>query len=151
MGFLFEFAGQMVGAAAKSEENSQKMMQARENQKMANQASAEVIANAGREGALMQLQGTKLAARQAVAYSASGVVSSVGSAALAQQSTRDITERDVQMTRNNAAREAWGLRKQAGRFDKEVSQLATTAKFDVAQTGLEAMQSFMGGAAMGMG
>lgn len=84
--------------------------QARENQKIANEAAADALMRGAREAGLARMAGSQLEAKQKVAYANSGVDPNVGTPAAVQAQTSALSEIDSQTLLNNAAREAWGLK-----------------------------------------
>ncbi len=70
-------------------------------------------------GGLKRMEGTRLIAKQQVAYEASGVDSTVGTPAQMAGSTRLISELDAQTLQNNAAREALGHTTTADQYRDE--------------------------------
>lgn len=85
--------------------------QADRNTAMAEEAAADAVRRGGREAAGARMAGSAAAAQQAVAYDASGVDSTVGTAANVQAGTKAQAELQALTIENNAAREAWGYRK----------------------------------------
>lgn len=68
---------------------------------------------------LAAMSGTRLGARQRVAYTTAGVDASVGTAADVIAETAMTSELDRNTIRNNAAREAWGHKRTAEKLGKE--------------------------------
>lgn len=76
-------------------------------------AAADSVRRGDREVADIRLRTSQILGEQRVALGSSGVDAGVGSAADLQADTRMMSELDVETTRNNAAREAWGYQVQA--------------------------------------
>jgi hypothetical protein len=94
---------------------------ARENAYLARLAASDVERRAGQDAGRARTAGTQVIAEQRAAFGASGVDGSSGSPLALMADSRLMSELDALTIRNNAAREAWGLRTQA-------RQLATRAR-----------------------
>lgn len=103
----------LFGEAQQSRDN------AYENKKTALSAAADAIARGDQEAAKVRGEGRQLGARQKVAFAASGVDATVGTAAEVQAGTAMMSELDAARVRNNAAREAWGLKKQGRQIEEQ--------------------------------
>lgn len=90
----------------------QNQINAEENQRLARQAAADSVVRGNQEAARIRAAATQMIARQQVAFGASGVDGTVGTAADVAGGTAALAELDALTAQNNAAREAWGFRRQ---------------------------------------
>ena len=81
--------------------------------------ATDVRDRASDEAGLATMEGSKVVGEQTVAAAASGVDSSSGTAADIAEASRVNAALDSQTIRNNAAREAWGLKIQALQVQQE--------------------------------
>lgn len=93
--------------------------QADRNTQQANEAATDATNRGVLEAGGARMAGSAAAARQAVAYTASGVDATVGTAANVQAGTKALAELDALTAENNAAREAWGYRKHGMDFQTQ--------------------------------
>jgi hypothetical protein len=117
---------QLVGAGMQMYDNSvaetQRAENANYNRHLALDAAADSIARGFQDSARTRMAATQTIARQSVAFGASGVDGSVGTAAEAQGATRMMSELDAKTQENNAFREAWGFQTKAQQIRRQ-SQL----------------------------
>lgn len=121
-----------------------KQKEAVENATMAREAAADATARGNQEAGRTRIKASQLIGAQKTAYAASGVDSTVGTAADVQASTRMVSELDAKTIENNAAREAWGFRKQGSRFTGEAARIRTRGDAKIAGTLLGALGGGIG-------
>ena len=106
----------VAGAVAKaySDDQAAKAAKAAGNRNaiLAENAASDALQRGEADAARVRMQDGALAGKQRAALGSSGVDVNQGSAARVQEDTAAITAIDVETVRNNAAREAWGLRTQ---------------------------------------
>ncbi len=122
-------AGGVVQANAQSEAASQTEKQALlaeqqaiDNQKLANRSAADVLRIGGVEAGRVRTQASQVVGEQRAAYASSGVDVDSGTAMDVQIAARMIGELDANTIRNNAAREAWGIKTQGRQMRKQGEQ-----------------------------
>ena len=93
--------------------------QADRNTAQAHEASVDATNRGVLEAGGARMGASAMAARQAVAYSASGVDETVGTAANVQSATKAAGELEALTAENNAAREAWGYKKHGMDFQTQ--------------------------------
>ncbi len=111
---------------------------------LADAGAADAQARGNRAAGQLRLEASQLGAQQKVAYAASGVDATTGTPAEVQGFTRAVGELDAITTSNNAALEAWGLR-------REASQHREAARFEKTRTKLKVAGSLLGGVGQGLG
>lgn len=121
--------GTLLQLIAVTEEGRHRVAEAEENALLAEVASADARERGARRAGLLRIKRTQLGGAQAVAYARSGVDSSTGTPAAVQADTAAIGELDALTAENDAAREAWGLGKQAEKFKKQASRERTRTAF----------------------
>ena len=104
------------------------------NIQLANDAADDAVRRGQKEAGGMREAGTQLAARQAVAYSNSGVDASSGTPADVIASTSTNSELDALTTENNAAREALGYKKHGIQWQAQAGINASRRNSEVAGT-----------------
>ena len=111
-----QFSGQRKAAKAARQQGDYEASVYSQNADIAEQQAADAIAR-GREAELRQRTGTKvLVGSQRANLAAQGIDPNVGSSAEIQTETQRLSALDEQTIRNNAAREAWGYRTEAGQL-----------------------------------
>lgn len=85
----------------------------RRNAGLAEDAASDALQRGEQDAAKVQRDGDAVVAQERVGFAAQGVDIASGSAAQVMMDTAGITAEDVQTVRNNAQREAWGLKTQA--------------------------------------
>ena len=113
--------------------------QADANTALANTATADAFRRGSQEAGDIRQGGAKLAARQHVAFAASGVDASVGTAADVISSTAAGAELEALTVENNAAREAWGYKKHGLAFQTQAGLDASRRNRETAGTVLGAI------------
>jgi hypothetical protein len=88
-------------------------------------------------GGLKRMEGSRTIAQQKVAYEASGVDSTVGTAAQVAGATRLVSELDAQTLQNNAAREALGHTTTADQYRADWTRVQREAENRRTQRGME--------------
>lgn len=86
------------------------------NARVADRAAADAVDRGALAEGKVKLQGGALEAHQRQQFAASGVDVQSGSAVDVVSGTAMMTELEAQIAKNNAGREAWGYRTQAGQF-----------------------------------
>jgi hypothetical protein len=89
------------------------------NARLADQAAGDAVIRGRFAEGKTRMDGSRLAAKQTVAYGAAGVDAGVGSPLDVLNDTSLMTEQDAQMHRLNASREAWGYESQATSMRKQ--------------------------------
>lgn len=120
MGMLTAIPEAFININAQQKELDYNRDEGYQNLATAQRASLDATERGNLEAGRARLQGSQMIARQKVAYANSGVDSTVGTAANVQADTRALTELDAKTIENNAAREAWGYKKQGEKFRKEL-------------------------------
>lgn len=120
MGLILDGASTLLEMRANEEEFAAKQAQSKENILLAEAAAADASQRGALEAGTARTEGTKLQAAQRVAYANSGVDMSVGTPAAVMAETAAVSEYDAKMLENNAAREAWGFKKQVQGFQREM-------------------------------
>ncbi len=92
---------------------------------IAEEAASQALQKCEEDAGRIQMQGASLRGAQRAGYGASGADVNLGSAARTQEDTAFLTEMDMKTIRNNAQREAWGLKKQASNFRADASAART--------------------------
>ena len=122
MGVVGEF-GKFIGMGEQWREEDLASKRRETELRLDSTVSRYAALDAGARGALAaglaRQQGTKLGAKQRVAFSNSGVDATVGTAADVIAETAMLTELDANTIRNNAAREAWGHKRTADKQTQE--------------------------------
>lgn len=90
-----------------------------ENAVLAEQAAGDAVNRGALAAGRIRLEGGRLQAKQRAQYASSGVDVQAGSAVDVVADTSALSGLDAEIAQNNAMREAWGLRKQAGQFRKQ--------------------------------
>lgn len=89
-----------------------------ENAELARHAAEDVLAASSLEIFKRRIDASRLQGAQRVAQAASGVAVGAGSARAAELDARLAADLDAMVLSNNAAREAWGLQRQATDFER---------------------------------
>ncbi len=108
--------------------------------------AADVQQIANTEAGQTRTEATKIIGEQNVAFSASGVDASVGSPAALAAYSRAQAELDAQKIKNNAAREAWGIRAQAAEVARQGKSARKAANNAAIGSILGGLSSAAGGA-----
>lgn len=107
----------MVGAAsqanAQREQGEYQRMQANENARMMELQAEDAVKRGDQAASGVRKNAIKTRADQRAAMAANGINMDEGSALSLQEETQAMGEEDVRTVKNNAWREAWGLRTQA--------------------------------------
>lgn len=106
-------------------------------------ADVERIANVEAGG--VRTDATKIIGEQRAMVGASGIDTSVGSVVDMAAYTRAQAELDAQKLKNNAAREAWGIRTQAAEVQRQGRAAKTAGKMQAIGTILGGASSMAGG------
>lgn len=99
----------------------------RENARRAQLEAQDALARGAEQAALARMKGSRVIAAQKTAIGASGVDAGVGSAVQLMADSRIQSEMDALTIRNNAIREAYGMRSQALGLEKAGRRAATAA------------------------
>lgn len=113
IGVLVQGFGAMAGGLDAQRESKRRQAIAILNAQAAEEAAADVRLRGEDAAALARTQASLDIADNRAAYGASGVDGTVGSPLEAMRAYRRKADLEVLTLRNNAAREAWGLRRQA--------------------------------------
>ncbi len=89
-----------------------------ENAELARHAAGDVLAASSLEIFKRRISASRLQGAQRVTQAASGVAVGTGSARAAELDARLAADLDAMVLSNNAAREAWGLQRQATDFER---------------------------------
>jgi hypothetical protein len=116
----FDIAAGAQEAVATAEESRAKQQALFTNRLLAERASGDALQRGAIEAGKARIAGSRLEAKQRVAYTASGVDASVGTPANVIADTAALGELDAQTVENNAAREAWGYRQKGAEFASEI-------------------------------
>lgn len=123
-----------LGLRANEEEGRAKEAEAMDNARLAQTAASDATQRGARESGQARMQGTRVEGAQRVAYAASGVDGTVGTAAKVAGDTRAISELDAKTLENNAAREAWGFKTFGTKYQAQAALEATRGKYRTAST-----------------
>jgi hypothetical protein len=107
---LLALAGGVSSGLANRDAAEQNAQALRNNAELARRAASDALQRGEADVGKLVMQGEALEGQQRAAYGASGVVVDAGSAGRTIEDTATITAMDVATLRNNAQREAWGLR-----------------------------------------
>ena len=89
-----------------------------ENAEMARYAAGDAVARGSYEVFKRRVESARLRGQQRAAIAGSGVAVGAGSAAMVEFDAMIAADLDAMVLSNNAAREAWGLGKQAEEFER---------------------------------
>lgn len=145
LGAIFGLASAFAESQAQQEQSVYTQAQSLQNRDQANFAAADAVDRGNQQVGRIRKQGTDLVAAQRGAYANSGVDPTVGTAADVQADTATITEQDARTATNNAAREAWGFRQQAAKFEQEKRLEESRNNAKQAGTWLTALGRLAGG------
>lgn len=95
--------------------------EALEAQRDAEMKASDSMARGYKEASLARMRAAGIADKQRVAYAASGVDGTVGTAARVQADTEAMGELDALTLQNDAVREAWGLKRAAGKMGRQAA------------------------------
>lgn len=99
----------------------------------------------------VRMAGTQLAARQKVAYAASGVETTSGTAAAVQADTVGLAEVDAETVENNAAREVFGFQLQSEQSKRNRIRKLQAAERDAIGSALSGAGQIVGSGGIGGG
>lgn len=138
---ILELIGNSLAWDARSREIQRDMAMADENAAIAAEGSADAIRRGNIEAAKLRIRGTRALGEQAAAYQGGGVDATTGTPADMAAATEAVAGMDAQQVANDAAREAWGMRKQSQRFKQQRSALrekheAEQTSYSLNQTGV---------------
>jgi hypothetical protein len=103
------------------EEAQAKRIENVENRRLSEFAARDALQRGAVEAGQARIAGSKMAGRQKVAYAASGVDPTVGTAAQVQAETAATSELEAATIENNAAREAWGFRRFGVKYQQQAA------------------------------
>jgi len=121
-------AGSAVSAYGAYEEGQATGATLDENARRTGLAARDVMQRGAADAGRVRMEGTKVIAEQKTMVAAAGIDPSVGSAADVAGQSRAMSELDAATIKNNAAREAWGLRLQAKDMKTQAKQARTAGK-----------------------
>lgn len=131
-GDIMSFIGAALAWDSTSKQINREIQASDENAQISAAAAADALRRGNMEAGKLRMQGTLAASEAAVAYQTSGIDATVGTAAENQGAIAAGAELDAQVAANNAAREAWGLRRQKTGFERD--KQAGRDKYQAAQT-----------------
>jgi hypothetical protein len=145
-------ASAVMKAAADKSASDANAATLRRNAKLAEDAASDALQRGELDVARVQMQGDAVRGKQITGYASQGVDVGSGSAARTLAGTEYITEWDKLTARNNAQREAWGLKNQADQYSRESARTERAGDYAVvsdliggvsgaAQTGLKGLQN----------
>lgn len=105
--------GGHLEAEAQLQEGAYANKAARANARVSRVAASDAYTRGAQQAGARRMAASQQISQTRAAFGASGVDSSVGSPLHAMADVRMMSELDAQTTKNNAAREAWGLQVQA--------------------------------------
>lgn len=111
MGAALSVIGMSRSLSANQDETEAAQAEALANAEMADAAAADATMRGGQAAGRQRMEGSQLVEAQRVAYAASGVDTTVGTPANVMADTAAMSELDAKIIENNAAREAWGIKK----------------------------------------
>lgn len=119
IGNLFSTGMQARGIREQAQDDAEALD---ENARLSRIAASDALLRGTQEAARARMAGTQAIGAQQVAFGASGIDGSVGSAAALAVDSRVQSELDAKRLVNNAAREAWGLKRQASMYERQSKQ-----------------------------
>lgn len=147
-GGLLNLVGAGVTAKGQLDSGDAALAAAKTNAQRMRTTAASVEDVARQDAARVRGEASQVIGQQRAAFGASGIDASVGSAANLAAYSRQQAELDALRLKNNAAREAWGIRTQAqevlrqGRMEKKNSRVAAVGTIMGGLSG--SAQSFYG-------
>jgi hypothetical protein len=139
LAIMAQAAGTLLQVQQIHAEGKFKDLEAKENEALALRAAGDATHRGNLAAGRTRMAGGQLAARQQVAFASSGVDPTVGTPADVMADSRMMSELDALTEENNAAREAWGYKKQA-------EQIRRQNKFDRQTRGYRMAGTILGGA-----
>lgn len=139
----------VVNAAGAASESDAREKEALANQKLADDAAVDALDRGRLEAGFTRAAGTQLQSSQRVAYQASGVDQSFGTAANVQADTAAHIELQARTIENNAAREAWGFKTYGLKYGQMAANEAQRRPLQTAGTLLGGLGQLAGVAASG--
>lgn len=103
-------AGAVMGAVGSIQQGDEAKRAAKANARMMRLAAADAERRGGVQAGQARMAGSQVIAQQQAIQGASGIDPGTGTAVRLAEVSRGMSELDAQTIRNNAAREAWGLR-----------------------------------------
>lgn len=104
---------------------------AQANIEIARYARVDAIARGAQAAGFARMEGTRVVARQRIAFAAGGIDVTVGTPADVATSTAMMAELDAQTLQNNAAREAWGFKRTEEKIVRQRRMAETTRRLDI--------------------
>jgi len=123
----FALIGGGIKAAADAQADADNLRELYRSAQLEDAAAADTLRQGALLAGLKRMQGSKLVAKQRLAYGASGVDAGVGTPAGVMAETSAIAELDAQTLQNNAVREAWGHTEIGRKYRVQAKQLSDTA------------------------
>lgn len=134
MGALASIAQMGVSIDAGNEQTLQKLQDAQANKDIASKGAVDSMMQGYLQASQVRQKGTQTVGAQKVGYVASGVDPSSGTPLDAAGQTGYLTDLDAKTAENNAAREAWGFKKQAQKYQRQIDYLPTQNNEAIAGT-----------------
>ena len=144
-GLALGLAGAVTGAYANYAASRLRARQADYNRRMGLIGAADALARGNVLEGQVRRNVSALIGAQRAAVGSSGIVADIGSAARIQSDAMVFGELDALTVRNNAAREAWGLRQQARGYGFEKALARVGASWGSVATLLGGTASALGG------
>lgn len=141
---LFSTIGGAVGEAEDDKALQQNFLQLNRAALREDALAADTLRRGSFVAGLKRMQGTATIAAQKVAYEASGVDSTTGTAAQVAASTRLVSELDAQTLENNAVRAALGHQEAATQYRDEWRAQARAREGRRTKRAMDTAQSFLG-------
>lgn len=130
-GDVMNFFGSMLSEDSKTKAAEYNWSLLDQNAQIASAASADAMRRGNIQAGLLRIKGAQQVSGMNVSYAASGVDENSGTAAGMQAYAAGVNEYDAQQVANNAAREAWGFKTQASRFQAQKQQSMNQWQSDV--------------------
>lgn len=125
----------VAGGAAKAVGDHQagaaKAAAMRRNAEVADMAASDALQRGDQAAGKVQMQGEAASGQQRAGFAGQGVVVGDGSSGRTAADTAAFTDIDIEQTRNNAQREAWGLKTQATNMRDDAKAAISAAKYAV--------------------
>ena len=125
-------AGAVAGAIGSIQQGNEAKRAAKHNARIARLAAEDAIRRGASGAGRARMAGSQVVAQQQAILGASGVDPGTGTAVRLAQTSRGASELDALTIKNNAARQAWGLRQQATEMVRQGEAAQTASRWSAA-------------------
>lgn len=147
MGDIAGGFGDLISTGGMQADADFRFRQFNANQKTAEQMAVDALQRGEFDAGRVRREGSALQATQAVAYAANGVDSTIGTPAQVSAATEALIDLDVQQTRVNAAREAFGHKATAEDIERQKLRDLRASNEKITGTYLTGAGKIIGGVA----